>query len=64
LGLVLVGHESIDELNRFWLPFGYYLEHDADLLVLRRSNGSFVAAFSAVGAEPFEVELTVWEDAD
>jgi hypothetical protein len=29
-----------------------------------RSDGSFVAAFSAVGADPFEVELTVWEDAD
>jgi hypothetical protein len=64
LGLFLVEHESIDELNGFWLPFGYLLEPDGDLLILPRSNGSFVAGFSAVGADPFEVELTVWEDAD
>lgn len=29
------------------LPFDYYLERDADLLVLHRSDDSFVAAFSA-----------------
>jgi hypothetical protein len=54
-----VGNEGIDGHNGFWLPFGYHLERDADLLVLRRSDGSFVAAFSAVGADLFEVELTV-----
>jgi hypothetical protein len=59
-----VGNEGIDGHNGFWLPFGYHLERDADPLVLRRSDGSFVAAFSAVGADLFEVELTVWEDAD
>ena len=46
------------------LPFGYYLERDADLLILRRPDGSFVAAFNALGADLFEVELAVWEDAD
>ena len=46
------------------MPFGYRLERDADLLILRRSDSSFVAAFSAVGADPFEVELIAWEDAD
>ena len=61
---MLVRHESLDGHSGFWLPFGYHLERDADLLFLRRSNGSFVAAFSAVGADPLEVELTVWEDAD
>ena len=61
---MLVGHESTDGHSGFWSPFGYYLERDADLVILRRSDGSFVAAFSAVGADPFEVELTVWEDAD
>jgi hypothetical protein len=31
--------------------FGYYLdESDPDIVVLRRQNGSFVAAFSARGA--------------
>jgi hypothetical protein len=59
-----VEHESTDGHNGFWLPFGYYLERDADLLILRKSDGSFVAAFSAVGADSFEVQLTVWEDAD
>ena len=46
------------------MPFGYYLERDADLLILRRSDGTFVAAFSARGVDLFEVELAVWEDAD
>jgi hypothetical protein len=61
---MLVGHESADEHSGFWLPLGYHLERDADLLILRRSDGSFLAAFSAVGAEPFDEELMVWEDAD
>ena len=46
------------------MPFGYYLELDADLLMLRRPSCSLVSAFSAVGADPFEVEAAVWEDAD
>jgi hypothetical protein len=61
---VLVDRESIDGLNAFRLPFGYYLELGADLLILRRSEGSFVAAFSTLGADLFEVELAAWEDAD
>jgi len=59
-----VVRESVDEQERPKLPFGYYLELDADLLILRRPDGSFVAAFNAVGADLFEVELAVWEDAD
>ncbi len=54
----------IDEQGCFKLPFGYYVERDPDLLILHRSDGSFVAAFSAWGVDPFEVELTVWEDAE
>ena len=57
-------HEKIDGHYGFHLPFGYYLDRDADLLMLRRSDGSLVAAFSAFGADLFEVELTAWEDAD
>ena len=57
-------HESIDELNGFWLAFGYHLERDADLLILRRSDSSVVAASGVVGADLFEVELMAWEDAD
>jgi hypothetical protein len=56
--------ENIDGHDGFWLPFGYYLERDADLLILRRSDSSVVAAFSVVGADLFEVELMAWEDAD
>jgi hypothetical protein len=52
------GHDGLD------LPFGYYLERDADLLILRRPDSSFVAAFSARGVDLFEVELTMWEVAD
>ncbi len=46
------------------LPFGYYLERDAELLILRRSDSSFVASFSARRADLFEIELRAWEDAD
>jgi hypothetical protein len=60
----MVGHGLTDGRDGFELPFGYYLERDAELLVLRRSDGSFVAAFDVGGASLFEVELAVWEDAD
>jgi hypothetical protein len=60
----VVEHQSIDGQGGFWLPFGYYLERDADLLILRRSDHSLVAAFSAEGVDLFEVELAVWADAD
>lgn len=34
-----------------WLPPGYFLDRsDPELLILRRPDGSFVAAFSARGA--------------
>jgi hypothetical protein len=59
-----VGREGTDGQSECWLPFGYYLERDADLFVLRRPGGTLVAAFSALGVDPFEVELTAWEDAD
>ncbi len=50
--------------NGLKLPFGYYVERDPDLLILHRSDGSFVAAFSAWGVDPFEIELTIWVDAE
>ena len=61
---LLMDHESIDGQDGFWLPLGYYLERDADLLILRRSDDSLVAAFRAEGVDLFEVELAVWADAD
>ena len=54
----------MDGHNGLELPFGYHLERDADLLVLRRSDGSFVAAFNIRSVNLLEVELAVWEDAD
>ncbi len=63
--LVQVGNKSTDERNGFGLPFGYHLQRDDDdLLILRRADGSDVAAFGAVDVDPFEVEFAVWEDAD
>ena len=56
--------ESRDGQGGFWLPFGYYLEREADLLILRRSDDSLVAEFSAEGVDLFEVEFAVWADAD
>jgi hypothetical protein len=44
------------------LPPGYYVEHDPDLLVLRRADGASVAAFSARGAIGETVEEVAWED--
>jgi hypothetical protein len=64
LGLLLVEHESIGGRSGFWSPFGYYLEREADLLILRRSDNSLVAEFSAEGVDLFEVEFAVWADAD
>jgi hypothetical protein len=49
---------------RLKLPFGYYLKRYADLLILRRPDSSFVTAFSTRDVDLFEVECTVWEDAD
>jgi hypothetical protein len=59
-----VQHENIDGYYWLYLPFGYYLDRDADLLMLRRSDGSLAAAFYASRADLFEVEVTAWEDAD
>jgi hypothetical protein len=64
LGLLLVEQESRDGQDGFWLPFGYYLEREADLLILRRSDDSLVAEFRAEGVDLFEVEFAVWADAD
>jgi len=55
---------SIDERSASDLPFGYYLDRESQKLTLRRSDGSIVAAFSASGVDIFEVEATVWENAD
>jgi hypothetical protein len=52
-----------DKLNGLVLPFGYYVELESDLLFLRRPDGTLVAAFSARGVDPYEVEWTVWKDA-
>ncbi len=43
------------------LPGGYYLERDPDVLVLRRVDGSLVAAFSSRGAEPEAIRRAVEE---
>ena len=44
------------------LPPGYQMREDADLLVVLRPDGSEVAAFSALGADPLEVIAAAWED--
>ena len=47
-----------------YLPSGYYLDEldGRDLVVLRRPDGSEVAVFSALGADPAEMERRAWED--
>ena len=44
------------------MPPGYRLREDVDLLVLLRSDGSEVAAFSAPAAAPLEVIAAAWKD--
>jgi hypothetical protein len=44
------------------LPPGYAIEHGADVLLLRREEGSVVAAFSARGAAAKEVKRIAWDD--
>ena len=61
---MLAESKNTDGQEGHGLPFGYLLEHGADLLVLRRPDRSFVAAFSGRGADPFEIQAAVWEDAD
>jgi hypothetical protein len=61
---MLVERERIESHISSTLPFGYYVELEQEVLRLRRSDGSLVAVFSARGVDLFEVELTVWEDAD
>ena len=53
---MLVAFEDTDDHSTLWLWFGYYLERDADLLMLRRSDGALVAAFNTRGVHLFEVE--------
>ena len=56
------GLEKMQE-KRMRLPPGYILDmSDSDVLVLRRSDGSSVAAFSAWGADPIEVRRAAEED--
>ena len=58
------GHGKAGGYDKLGLPFGYHLERDDDLLILRRADGSRAAAFGTVGLDLFEVELAVWEDAE
>ena len=46
------------------LPPGYYVELGADLLTLRRYDGSTVATFSARGVAMKLVERAAWEDCE
>ncbi len=46
----------------FRLPPGYRLQMDPDALLLRRADGSTVAAFSGPGADPVEVEREATRD--
>ena len=47
-----------------YLPNGYQLDETSnpDEAVLRREDGSEVAAYSQTGADPKEIEREAWED--
>jgi hypothetical protein len=48
--------------GKLYLAPGYKLEYGADVLLLRRGDGSVVATFSARRATPAEVVRTAEED--
>ncbi len=48
--------------GKLYLPPGYELNYGADVLLLRRNDGSVVATFSARGATPSEVAKTAEAD--
>ena len=52
------------EHRRPYLPSGYTLDAlaERDFAVLRRPDGSEVATFPAMGADPVEIEQRAWED--
>ncbi len=61
--MAMRGGDGDRERRSPYLPSGYRLdETDRELIVLRRADGSEVAAFSATGADPKEVERAAWED--
>lgn len=47
--------------GKLYLPPGYHIQSDADLLMVYRADGSMVAAF-VVGAAPSEVSREAEED--
>jgi hypothetical protein len=47
---------------RLRLPPGYHVDPDADVLILRRADGSLVARFSGRGFVAEAVERAAWED--
>jgi hypothetical protein len=48
--------------GKLYLPPGYGVQYGADVLLLRRDDGSVVAAFSARGLTPSEVTRTAEAD--
>ena len=48
--------------GKLYLPPGYELLYGAEVLLLRRGDGSVVAAFSATGTTPSELARTAEED--
>ena len=58
-----LGGESVEEEEPLLPKFDYHLdESDPDILVLRRQDGSFVAAFSARGATKEGIAEAAKED--
>ena len=47
-----------------YLPDGFRLDETTErgLVILRRPDDSEVAAYSATGADPMEIERRAWED--
>ena len=58
------GGDGDRERRSPYLPDGYALDETTDpgTVILRRPDGSEVAAFSAEGADPWEIERAAWDE--
>jgi hypothetical protein len=49
-------------MGKLVLPYGYTIEHGANVLLLRRDDGSVVAAFGAASTPPSKVARLAEQD--
>lgn len=61
--MAMRGSDGNRERRSPYLPTGYRLDEFSErgFVILRRADGSEVAAYSATGSDPKEMERRAWE---